>query len=60
MHLSTNSDKEVNDGEGMGETYVDELMHIFDVDLVAANPANEIHEAELATDEHNPNGYMER
>jgi hypothetical protein len=44
----------------MCETYVDELMHVFDVDLVAANPANEIHEAELARDVHNPNGYMGR
>jgi hypothetical protein len=26
---------------------IDELMDIFDVDLVAANPANEIHEVKL-------------
>jgi hypothetical protein len=48
MHLSTDSDKEVKNGEGMDDTYIDELMHILDIDLVAANPANEIHEAKLA------------
>ena len=56
MHLSTDSDKQVKIGEGMDDTYIDELMHIFDIDLVAANPANEVHEAELARDEGNPNG----
>jgi hypothetical protein len=60
MHLSTDSDKEVKNGEGMDDTYIDELMHILDIYLVAANPANEIHEAELTRDEDNPNGKMGR
>jgi hypothetical protein len=60
MHLLTDSDEEVKNGEGMDDTYIDELMHIFDIDLVAANPANEIHETELARDEDNPNGKMGR
>jgi hypothetical protein len=60
MHLSADSDKEVKNGEGMDDTYIDELMHILDIDLVATNPANEIHEAELAGDDDNPNGKMGR
>jgi len=61
MHLWTDSDKVVKNGkQGMDDTYIDELMHIFNIDLVAANPANEIHEAELARDEDNPNRKTER
>jgi len=40
----------------MEDTNIDELMHILDINLVAANPANEIHEAELPSDEDNMNG----
>jgi hypothetical protein len=32
---------------GEDDTYIDKLMHIFDVDLVATNPADEIHETKL-------------
>ena len=44
----------------MDGTYIDELMHILDIDLISTNPANEIHEAELARDEDNPKGKMGR
>ena len=33
--------------KGGDGTHIDKLMHIFDVDLVATNPADEIHEAKL-------------
>ncbi len=56
MHLSTDSDKEVKNGEAMYGTYINELMHILDIYLVAANSANEIHEAELTRDKDNPSG----
>jgi hypothetical protein len=59
VHLSTDSDEEVKNGGEMDDTYIDELMHIFDIYLVAANPANEIHETELARDEDNPTDKWE-
>jgi hypothetical protein len=34
-------------GEVEDSTHIDELMYIFDVDLVATNAANEVHEAKL-------------
>lgn len=32
-----------------GNTYIDKLVHVFDIDGVASDAANEIHEPQLRT-----------
>ena len=48
MHLIANLDqRQQQDIQSEGNTDVNELMHIFDVNLVPTNAANKVHEAQL-------------
>ncbi len=47
MHLSADLNQWRQQIQSEGNTDVNELMHIFDVDLVATNAANKVHEAQL-------------